>query len=996
MKEFLQKNWQLFAVIGIGLVVLMFFFKPQLEGYGVKQHDVKEWKGMSNETDLYRAETGEEPMWTNSAFAGMPTEQISMTYPGNWFKTILNQFFKLFPVPFGTIFLHFLSFIVFARLLKLNWWVGLFGALAFSFSSYELIVIQAGHVTKSNAVALIPAVLGAFIYAFRHKRILGLALFGLFFTLQIAANHLQITYYFMFVLLFVGVYFLVEAIRAKQFKNFAITSVGIILVSVLSVVINSGNIVLTNDYAKQTIRSKNDVSILPTGEKSTVQSDGLDKDYITQWSYGIGETFTLLSPYVKGGASEMLADSPFADKISSGEYGQEEVQAISNSYAYWGEQPITSGPVYVGVVVLFLAFLGLFLMKDAIKWPLFLVTVLAIMLSWGKNFMGLTNFFIDHVPGYDKFRAVTIILIVVELTIPVMGMLFLNYLLKARNEIIAEKKKLWIVSGAFVVLLLGVKFVGLGDGYSSKMEMSQYANLSSIFTQQIVSANPADIQSQLGIDNRNMQQVKQFVDQQVDSRMRSLEYTKKFRKDIFNSSMNRSILFALLICGVLYLFVRIENEKNARVVLLVGTLMLCLADLVPVGYNYLGAREDQRTMEYKFWEDKALAEFPIAANKADAQIMEMELAQNQTLKQIVNQAEQKAKKEADERGIEGVARMNMINSYRFHALKMATNYRVFDLSGAFSSSRASYFHKSVGGYHGAKLRNIQNLMDFQLSKTNNKVMNMLNIRYFIQRTQNETDTALVNYGALGNAWFVKQVEAHATPDDEIRALGNQFKLENKGEGQLLVNGVAQKDAIVYGNENLGYFIPGRDTIPVQLTIGLQQGQDAYFAMDVNGNTNFIPVMTQTNDTTNSFKNLIYIRVENSFEPATEVVMLESEKAKLKQTKFTGEGKIALVKTLPNKLTYQADVKGDQLAVFSEIYYPIGWKAYVDGKETPILKVDYLLRGLELTSGKHKIEFVYDLPKYHSMTQVARISSILMLLFLGFAGYNFWKNRNKKA
>jgi hypothetical protein len=414
LKGFFQKNWMYLTIIGIMLIVVSAFFKPQMEGYGVKQHDIKEWKGMSNESDMYRQETGNEPLWTSSAFGGMPAEQISMVYPGNWLKAVTNQYFKLLPNPIGSIFLHFLCFLLLARFLKINPWVGLIGAIAFSFASYELIVIQAGHSTKSGATAFLPALLGAFIYAYRTNRMWGILLAGLFMSFELAMNHIQVTYYFLFVLLFIGIYFLYEAIKSKELKKFAITSAGMIGIFILSFIINSGNILLTNDYGKNSIRGGNDVTISSNGATATNQSTGLDRDYITQWSYGIGETFTLMSPYVKGGATEQIANSPFAEKIEESDRSPEEINNAMNGYSYWGAQPITSGPVYVGIIVCLLAFLSLFFLKDKIKWALFAVTILAIMLSWGKNFMGLTNFFIDHVPGYNKFRAVTIILVLVE------------------------------------------------------------------------------------------------------------------------------------------------------------------------------------------------------------------------------------------------------------------------------------------------------------------------------------------------------------------------------------------------------------------------------------------------------------------------------------------------------------------------------------------------------------------------------------------------------
>lgn len=997
IKGFFQKNWPYLAIIGLMLIVIAVFFKPQLEGYGVKQHDNKEAIGMANSVKLYREATGDEPKWSDSGFGGMPAEQIGLEKSGNLFNTITRAYFKILPQPIGLIFLHVLSFLIFARLLRLNPWVGLIGAIIFSFASYELIVIQAGHVIKSAAAAFLPALLGAFIYAFRTNRLWGVVLSGILMTFELTVNHVQVTYYFLFVLLFVGIYLFVEAIKEKKIKGFFITAAGIIGVFLLAFVINSQNIVLTNDYAKHSIRGANDVTINPDGTVSKNQSNGLDRDYITQWSYGIGETFTLISPYVKGGASEPIGNSPFAEKIRNSDLPQDQINSALNGYSYWGTQPGTSGPVYIGVIAFLLAILGLFFMKDKIKWWLFAVTVLTIMLSWGKNFMGLTNFFIDHIPAYNKFRAVTMILVIAELTIPVMGVLFLNELLKEREKIIAQKKKFMIVLGGFVLFLIIVRVAGLGDGYTNAAESKQFAGMNESIMSQVMQMDPQQAMANYQLDLSNPQQVQQFVTAQVNSQMDSFNAVKSARQEIFNSSMTRSILFAILASGVFLIFLYTKTEKTANTILLVGLVILTFADMLPVAYNYLGGVDDASGADYKYWEEASISAYPISATKGDEEILMSEVSQNPSLASKIAKGKAKGEALADELGYEGAARMNVINSYRFYELSAATNYRVLDFSGAFSSSRASFFHKSLGGYHGAKLRNIDNLISFQLSKTNNKVLDMLNVKYFLQTMQNGSDTAIVNPTALGNAWLVKNVKTYASPNDEIRALGNTFKLENKGTGVLLVNQLPVKSAVVYGGEKLQYLVPGRpDSIPVQLASGLPKGQEAMFVMDVKGNTNLVPLMTLQIDTAKSFTSLVSMKVDDSFDPANEAVMLSSVANKLTKKKFSGEGSIKLIAYRPNKLTYQANVTGDQLAVFSEIYYPIGWKAFVDGKEIPILKVNYLLRGLELKDGPHKIEFVYDLPKYHTFAMIARVGSIILFGLFGFGIYYLWKKKKKEV
>lgn len=971
LKEFFTKNWPHFAVLAFAIILACVYFQPQLEGYGVKQHDIEQWKGMAHEAETYRELAGKEALWTNSMFGGMPTTQISMNYPGNYFKNISTFYYKNLPSPIGGLILHIIGFYILSLFLRINPIVGLIGSIAFSFASYEIIIVQAGHMTKFNATAFLAPLLGAFIYSYKNHRWKGVMFSTLFMTFELGANHVQVTYYFMFVLLFVGIYFLYEAIVQKKVKSFLITSSLIVAGFILAFAINVGNIALTTDYAKNTIRGGNDITITPDGIVTKKQSTGLDKDYITQWSYGKGETFTLLSPNVKGGGSFTLGGSQFEENIDNSDLTSSEIDALKNYPAYWGEQPMTSGPVYIGAITIFLAFLGLVFVKTKLKWVLFAVTILAIMLSWGKNFMGLTNFFIDYVPGYNKFRTVTIILILVELIVPVIGVLFLDQLIKERESIVQKKKQLLIAIGSFTLFLIVLKVVGLGDHYSSSTDQKQLSGIEINIKKQISSMDPNTLMTQYKLNVNDPAQVDAFVKQQAEPYYTNFEKLKEVRESIFKSSMNRTIIFVVLAAGLILLFCYTSIPVTA---LTIGLLLLVMIDQIPIAYQYLGAQEEGEN--YKYWEETAISNYPIAANAADEQILESEERLNPLLKSKLEKARAFGNQKADELGYIGIARKNVIDSYVFMALTMATNYRVFDLNGGFSSTRAAYFHKSLGGYHGAKLRNINNLFDFHLSKMNNKVYDMLNVKYFIQEDEKGA-MANPNPTALGNAWLVKKVEKYTTPNDEIRALGNQFKIVNKGQGQFIVNGEVKNEAVIYGAEKIQYYI-GQDTITIPLSNGITEGMDVLFVMDTNGRTNLVPASTVAMDTKNSFKTLVSLKLINGFNPSDEAVMLTSEAAKLTASNYTADGKIQMKKYDPNEITYTADVKGKQLAIFSEIYYPDGWKAFVDGKEVEIRKVDYLLRGLELTNGRHEIKFVFDLPKYHTAYKIAVVGSIILL------------------
>lgn len=991
MKNFFQKNWVHFAIIAIFFVITYFYFSPQFEGYGLKQHDIEMHKGMSREIVDYRERTGNETLWTNSMFGGMPTMQISLLYEGNYIGQAVTKFVDSFPPPAGVVFLYMLCFYIFAMCLRLNPWVGLLGAIAFGFSSYDIIIIQAGHNSKALAVAFMAPVVGAFIMAYQRNMKWGILLSALFMTIEISMNHLQVTYYLGILMFGIGAVMLIDAFRKKNFKSFFITSGGIIAAYLLAVAINYGNISLTNDYAKHSIRGGNDITLNPDGTSNKVNSTtGLDRDYVTQWSYGIGESFTLISPYVKGGGTVVLADSPFAEDVENLDMDADQLSAVMNYPVYWGDQPMTSGPVYVGIIVALLAFLALIFVKNPIKWALLAITILTLALSWGKNFMGLTDFFLDNIPGYNKFRAVTIILIVVELCIPILGVLFLNYIVKERENIVAQKKKFFISAGAFLAFLLTVYAVGLGDNYMSPNDNAQFeqieANKESIrsgIRQQLLQMPPAE-QQKYGVNVNDAAQLNQFVEMQYEQYVSKPEYqslkitkesVKKVRESIFSSSMNRSLLFSILALGLLSL---LFFTQLPSLVIVGGLTVLVALDLIPVANNYLGKQEQGDG--YKYWDMKGNTLYPISANTADLEIMEIETSLNPVLKNKVLEGERIGARKADEMELSGGEKNRVVDSYKFAALNHFTNYRVFDMRGNFSSANASYFHKSLGGYHGAKLRNIQNVFDYHLSKNNSKVYNMLNVKYFIQQDDKGNYQASPNLEALGNAWFVKTVETYNTPNDEIRALGNQFEAKNIGLGSLVLNGAQKSSAKVYGSESMRYVLQG-DTLDVPLTNGMTEGMEAYFVMDINGKTNLVPKMTLVNDTSKSFLKLVELKVVNEFNPKTEAVMLNSEAQKLSARQFSGDGKITMTSYEPNKITYTAETKGKQFAVFSEIYYPEGWTAKIDNKVVDIRKANYLLRGLEIPDGKHKIEFSFMLPKYEKSGTWAMLGSLLVILSL---------------
>ncbi len=985
MKKFFQTNYQHFIVLGLFMIIIYVYFSPQFSGMSVNQGDVTQYIGAANESYWFKDLTGQEQLWSNSMFGGMPTVQTTLIYPGNYIGRAIIDFINWFPAPGGMVLFHLIGFYILLLCFKVNKWLAFVGAIAFSFSTYEIIILAAGHNSKSLAVAFLPMVLGGFYMAYRTRFWLGLGLSGLFMTFELSSNHFQVTYYLVILLLFIGLFELIRSYNQKTLKRFFKTSIGLVFVYSLALAVNYGNISLTNEYAKKTIRGGNDLSKNAEGKKDVKQSDGgLDKDYITTWSYGIGESFTFLSPYVKGGASEAFGNSPFveiAEKVAEdNSFKREELKRVMQYPSYWGEQPMTAGPFYMGVIMFFLAFVGMFYIKDVIKWPLFIVGVLAIILSWGKNYMGFTEFFIDYVPGYNKFRTVTIILVLIELIIPLIGILFLDLLIKNREQIKQNKNKVLYTSIGFFSFLLIVKLIGLNDGYvSQSFDMKQLDRIEQQITQQIVNTDPNTLKSQFNLDVNNPSQVNEFVDVQMSKYEDDLNRVKKVRKSVFHSSMNRSLIITAV--GIVLLLAFLYTSMNSLVFVTAIGLVVAI-DLFGVSLNYLSSDE-------KYWVDKYEKKYPFYPSKTDFEILDNEVRLNPKLGELIVEAEKNKKKELKDLDFKSAVKKRIIEKERFAILNQNTNYRVFDLSGGFSSAKASYYHKSLGGYHGAKLRVIQNIFDFHIVNSNSEVFNLLNVKYFIQPS-NEGMVLRTNYDANGPVWFVSEIQEYETRYDEIRALGKQFEIENIGDGKLIVNDNEVEKEITYGFENISYFV-NQDTFRINLPNGVREGMKMYYVMDVNGITNLVPEQTIELDTLSSFRILTSIKVIHEFDSKKTATITKENARSLKKNKFSKEGEIYIEKYSPMELIYKSTTDDVQFAVFSEIYYDKNWKAYIDNKEVEIYNVDYLLRGVEVPKGVHEIRFVYSSSAYETANIVSFVLCTLVLLFLGFS---LWKDKKE--
>jgi len=806
-----MKNWYKPAIPHIVAVVIfmtlsVIYFYPILEGKVLNANDSTVAMYSSKEIADFRDEYGEEPLWTNSMFSGMPAYLISVLYKGNILR-YANSLLTFLKHPASLIFVTMLGFYILLLFFKVDSWLAIAGALAYGFSTYFFFILAAGHNTKALAIAYMAPMIGGIYYAYRQNAIKGAIFTTFFLTLEILANHPQITYYsFICILIFIITEF-VFAVRRKEIQPFIKSSLILIIPLLLSVGMNFNSLYTTYEYGKYSTRGKSDLVT-----KDAEKSSGLDKDYITQWSYGIDETLTLFIPNFRGGACQPFDNnSETATALRKNNAGQ----YLRQFQMYWGAQPWVDGPVYVGAIVFFLFILGLIIIKGPEKWWLLAATILSVMLAWGKNFMPLTNIFLDFFPGYNKFRAVTMTLVIAEFCIPLLGILALRDIFNGT----AERKNIWkgvrvafgITGGITLLLILLPAFAG---SFLSPTE--KQANL------------PEWLSTALVAD----------------------------RKMLLRGDALRSFFMILLAAATLAGFHYNKLKKEYVIALLA---FLFVADMWFVDKRYLNSD--------KFVRKEAKAKMS-APTTADGYI-----------------------------------------------LKDTSYYRVLNLSvSPFNDASTSYYHKSIGGYHGAKLERYQELIDTSLlhditlfqtvggsAKTLDQVqsvfdrtnaLNMLNARYIIY---NQDEPPLINQNALGNAWFVE------TP----------VIVENANEELSSINRID----------------------PSKVAVIDKMFRD---------------------------------QIKNNSYPVSQGDTLELKSYK------------------PNELIYSSRSKGENLAVFSEIYYPAGWKGFIDGKESNYFRTDYVLRGMIIPAGDHEIKFSFEPSSYKTGNRVSYISSLLFILMT--AGY----------
>ncbi|RUA33803.1 MAG: hypothetical protein DSY77_08380 [Bacteroidetes bacterium] len=794
-------------VLFIAINIIM-YWPMYLEDKSLNQNDILQGAGANQETIEHRHATGEEALWTNSMFSGMPTYLINTVWSGDLIKYIPITLDKVIGSPASHTFVAMTAFYILLLVFGLNPYLAICGGLVYGLNTFFLISVEAGHIWKVAAISWMPLVLAGIILTFQKKYLLGFIITALAMALEIRSNHYQITYYLLLIVLVFGIYKLYYAIKNNEFPQFA-KAVGILIIAVgLGIGANFGKIWSAYEYGKFSIRGK---AVLSSNDQS---SGGLDRDYAFAWSNGIWEPFTFLIPNFYGGASqeEVSMDSDLAQGLKSRGAGSGQVRSfIKNVPTYWGNQPFTSGPYYLGAIVVFLFFLGAILVKGPIKWWLVTTTILGIVLSWGDNFQVFNYLMFDYFPGYNKFRAVSMTVIISFLSMALLGFLGIKEMMTLEWKDI--KKQFFYASGTAAGLCLLMILVSFSLRFRGAVD------------------------AQLG-----------------DQQQWLVDLIREHRASMLRSDAFRSLFFILAAGAILYYW----KQKRLSNKLAIATFsLLILVDYIPVGKRYLNEENFIDSPKSSFFNKTA----------ANEKILE-------------------------DNG----------------------HFRVLNLNNPFNEAKTSYFHSSIGGYHGAKMRRYQDLIDNRIQpemaglienlRSGNTdlssfgTINMLNAKYI--KFGSQAGQVIQNTAAYGNAWFVNDVKQATSPDEVMASLA-------------------------------------------------------------------------TTDVKNT-------------------AIIDKNEFSLSQSNY-GNGTIRLKKYEPNELIYTSNLQEKGLAVFSEVYYPLGWEATIDGTPVEILRANYILRALEVPAGEHEIIFKFRPNSYFIGNKIMLVSSIIIYLVIIGAIIMAWRKRS---
>jgi hypothetical protein len=820
-KNLLRQSRPYILAVVLFVIISLVYFSPVLEGKKLQSSDGTQFKGMAKEIVDYREATGKEALWANNMFSGMPAYLTSTVYSGEIFSKIQKSVTAI-SQPVMILTFSFVFFFILCILLDIGVWTAFAASLAYGMMTFSFVVMVTGHLTKAHALTYTSLVVAGVLLAFKKNKIGGSLIAALGLTWMLSANHLQMTYYAAILVLILGITYLVYAIREKTLPDFAKTTIFLLVAVLFAVGTNFSRLYTTYEYGKFSIRGQSELSL-----NDENKSSGLDKNYILDYSYDLGEAMTAFIPRFKGGGmSEPLGTSSETYKFLKEAQGADTAKKYveSGMPMYWGSQPISGAPFYFGAVLCFLFVLGLFLVKGKDKWWLVAVFVVSLLLSLGKNFSVLTNLMLDFFPGYNKFRDVKNIIVIQQFAMALLGVLAIKEVYQRKissAEFLNGLKYAFGITGGLALIFAVLP--GIAGSFSGNTD-AQYLQMG--WPQQLIDALIADRKSALRID------------------------------------AFRTFVFVALAAAGLWAYWNKKIKAQYAIVLWVA---LVLGDMWPVNKRYFN--------NDNFTSKKEVA-VPFQEMPVDKEI----------------------KKDKD------------------------LYYRVLNLQNPMADARTSYFHKSLGGYHGAKMKRYNELFSyaiepemklliggFQKPESIDSVMsllpviNMLNTKYYIYDLK---QAPLSNTHALGNAWFVKEVKLVDKADDEVSSLRN-----------------------------------------------------------------FDPKLTAV--------------VNKSFEQK-----MEGFKA------GSGDGEIKLTEYQPNYLKYEATVNsGSQLAVFSEIYYPKGWKSFIDGKEVNHIQANYVLRAMVIPEGKHEIEFKFEPASYFVGNKVSLASSVLLLLAI--AGYLFYSFKIKK-
>ncbi len=944
MVEFLKNNYKHFVAVAVFAVASMIFYNPALKGYVPMMHDITTHRASSKELVDYHHLTGEASYYTSRTFSGMPSYQITNYYPKAVPRFLYQALTLWLPYPINFMFLLMLSLYILFMCLRVDPWLAIIGSVCFGYFSHFLNILGAGHTSKTHAMAYIPAILGTFYATLRNTRYIRyLIAFTLFLSLQLFANHYQITYYTAILLLFVGGFVFFTDLKSEsigaRFKKLGLMLVG----AVIAFMISAPGIIMTNDFAKHTIRGKSELTVKPDGKEQNEddpnKSEGLNRDYITEYSYDKGELLSHLIPNSIESSNqedwmeEMQRKHRQEFSVLYDTYQQHRGRLDRNGGVfvgnYFGDQT-SARPHYFGALFFMLAILGLIYFKGWIKWGLFAACFLAVLLSLGHNLGGsienmwLTNFFIDNIPLYNKFRAVKMILVIVEVSIPVLAMLGLHQILKDRDAAHQRKLPFLITYGAMLVFMLIniAKPDFIASFYSSNEQkvLNEYpdelraqanANIKN-YKEEIAALQASQDPSAAGRIKQLQQQIATEIpaaNQKITMLEKGAKKVYDYRVEAYKSDAWRAFAFVLL-GGIVLLLFFFKVINKAVVIPAIGLLLLI--DVTGIAGRF--DKNEKQGSEYREWvmaDD--LNKRPVRPTAADRQILQTEMANipdfQQRHREVLNKLE-----------AAGVIEDNMDKQLaQFTTLNFNSNYRVFKVGNPFNDGETPFLHKATGGYNAAKLKKFQELIDFRLyteqsqlqDPTATKALNMLNTKYITTPdnpgTREDESQMFRNPFAFGNAWFVKDLHKVKNADEEILAI-DDVDVKN--------NAIVQEKYLEY--------IPD-------------------FQYD-----------------------------------------------------SLGTIKQRVLDYKPDHLTYDFKASKPQFVVFSEIYYPDGWNAYIDGELVPHVGVNYVLRGLHVPAGEHVIEFKFEPKKLGTLTTLASIGQWILLLLLLAGAYTWYKDRKQSA